>query len=48
VDNITFRGDWKIMFLTVAKVFKREGITSETSVTIEEFMGNELEMANHE
>ena len=48
VDNITFRGDWKIMFLTVAKVFKREGITSETSVTMEEFMGNELEMANHE
>ena len=48
VDNIFFRGDWKIMFLTVAKVFKREGITSETSVTMEEFMGNELEMANHE
>ena len=48
VDNITFRGDWKIMFLTVAKVFRREGITSETSVTMEEFMGNELEMANHE
>lgn len=40
VDNITFLGDWKIMFQTVFKVFKREGITSETSVTMEEFMGS--------
>jgi hypothetical protein len=36
------------MFLTVAKVFKREGITSETSVTMEEFMGNEAELVTHE
>lgn len=41
VDNITFLGDWKIMFMTVGKVFKREGITSATSVTMEEFMGSE-------
>ena len=41
VDNITFVGDWKIMFKTVGKVFKREGITSATSVTMEEFMGTE-------
>ncbi len=41
VDNITFLGDWKIMFQTVGKVFKREGITSSTSVTMEEFMGTE-------
>ncbi len=45
VDNITFLGDWKIMFGTVGKVFKREGITSATSVTMEEFMGSEAETA---
>lgn len=45
VDNITFIGDWKIIFMTVGKVFKREGITSDTSVTMEEFMGSEAEMA---
>ena len=43
VDNITFIGDWKIMFKTVGKVFKREGITSATSVTMEEFKGSEAE-----
>ena len=42
VDSITFIGDWKIMFQTVGKVFKREGITSATSVTMEEFMGSEM------
>lgn len=40
VDNITFLGDWKIMMKTVGKVLKREGITSSTSVTMEEFKGN--------
>ncbi len=39
VDNITFIGDWKIMFQTVGKVLKREGISSAESVTMEEFMG---------
>ncbi len=48
VDNITFLGDWSIMFRTVGKVLKREGISSATSVTMEEFMGNEQEMVNHE
>jgi lipopolysaccharide/colanic/teichoic acid biosynthesis glycosyltransferase len=49
VDNITFIGDWKIMFKTVGKVFKREGITYATSVTMEEFMGSEVvEMVIHE
>lgn len=42
VDNITFLGDWKILFQTVGKVFKREGITSAGSVTMEEFMGSEV------
>jgi lipopolysaccharide/colanic/teichoic acid biosynthesis glycosyltransferase len=41
VDNITFLGDWKIIFKTVLAVLKREGISSETSVTMEEFMGTE-------
>ena len=41
VDNITFIGDWKIMFQTVGKVLKRDGISSETCATMEEFMGSE-------
>lgn len=41
VDNITFLGDWKIIFDTVAVVFKRDGISSGTSATMEEFMGTE-------
>jgi len=48
VDNITFIGDWKIMLNTVGKVFKREGITSETSVTMEEFKGSEEKVTVHE
>lgn len=39
VDNITFLGDIKILLQTVGKVLKRDGITSSTSVTMEEFMG---------
>lgn len=39
VDSITFRGDWKTIFDTVAVVFKRDGISSNTSATMEEFMG---------
>ncbi len=48
VDNITFLGDVKILFETVHKVFKRDGITSETSATMEEFMGSEAEMIVNE
>ena len=40
VKNITFYGDCKIIFQTVMKVFGREGISSSTSVTMEEFKGN--------
>jgi len=39
VDNITFLGDWKIIFQTVGVVLKKDGVNSETSVTMEEFMG---------
>ena len=43
VDNITFLGDWKILFKTIGIVFKRDGISSGTSVTMEEFMGTKQE-----
>lgn len=39
VANVTFFGDLKIFFQTVLKVLKREGISSEASATMEEFMG---------
>lgn len=39
VDHITFLGDWKIIFQTVLTVLKREGISSETAVTMEKFTG---------
>ena len=42
VDHITFLGDLKIIVETVLVAFvKRDGISSETSVTMEEFVGNE-------
>lgn len=37
--NISFLGDLKILFDTAKTVLKREGINSETAVTMEEFMG---------
>lgn len=42
VDHVTFLGDWKIIFQTILNVLKRDGISSETSVTMEEFMGSEM------
>ena len=42
VDNVTFLGDWKIIFQTVLNVLKRDGISSETSATMEEFMGSNM------
>ena len=41
VDHITFKGDCKIIIDTVKTVLKREGINSDTSATMEEFMGTE-------
>ena len=41
VDHVSFLGDWKIIFQTVKTVLKREGISSDTSATMEEFMGTE-------
>jgi undecaprenyl phosphate N,N'-diacetylbacillosamine 1-phosphate transferase len=40
VDHQSFGLDLKILFLTIAKVFKAEGISSATSVTMEKFKGN--------
>ena len=39
VDNYSFAMDVKILFMTVLNVLKREGISSETSATMEVFMG---------
>lgn len=42
VDHITFLGDLKIIWDSVMVAFiKRDGISSATSATMEEFMGNE-------
>jgi len=43
VDNMSFVGDWKIIFLTIKKVFVKEGISSDTSVTMEPFRGSKVE-----
>ncbi|WP_338778814.1 sugar transferase [Metabacillus sp. FJAT-52054] len=43
VDNISFIEDWKVIFLTVKKVFVREGINSGTAATIEPFKGTKQE-----
>ena len=40
VDHISFLLDLKILLLTIKKVFIREGISSETSETMEVFKGN--------
>lgn len=39
VKKITFFGDLKILFQTVFTALKREGISSETSATMEKFKG---------
>lgn len=40
VDNITFIGDCKIILQTALKVLQRKDISSQTSVTMEEFKGS--------
>lgn len=40
VNNQSFWLDFKILFLTLIKVFKAEGISSATSATMEKFNGN--------
>lgn len=43
VENVSFTGDWKIISLTIKKVFFREGINSETAATVEPFTGSKRE-----
>jgi len=40
VDNISLSLDLKIIFLTIAKILKREGISSEGMLTAPKFNGN--------
>lgn len=40
VENVSFWLDLKIIFLTIKKVIIKEGISSNTSETMEEFKGN--------
>jgi len=43
VDNVNFINDWKIILMTIKKVFVREGINSETAATVEPFQGSKNE-----
>jgi lipopolysaccharide/colanic/teichoic acid biosynthesis glycosyltransferase len=40
VNHVSFLLDCKIVYLTINKVFKQEGITSENSISAEVFKGN--------
>jgi len=54
VDHLSLSLDIKILLKTIEKVFKREGINSETNATMEPFNGNsttsqnELSSINHD
>ncbi|MEO6731742.1 MAG: sugar transferase [Ferruginibacter sp.] len=39
VENISFKTDLNILWMTFSKVFRKEGISSDTSVTMEKFTG---------
>lgn len=41
VDNASFALDLKILWLTISKILKREGISQDGQATVEEFMGTE-------
>lgn len=43
VDNVTFMGDVNIIIKTIKAVLKRDGISSETCATMEEFLGSQSE-----
>ena len=42
IDNVTFLGDCRIILKTVKTVVLKDGINSETSVTMEEFKGSDM------
>ena len=46
VDNRTFWLDMKILFITLKKVFVKEGISSDGHVTIEPFTGSEKQSSS--
>lgn len=46
VDNVTFAGDWKIVFDTVKTVVKKEGISASGEATMDEFMGSSNKVDN--
>jgi undecaprenyl phosphate N,N'-diacetylbacillosamine 1-phosphate transferase len=37
INDISFLGDWKIIFMTIVKVFKRDGVSAEGMDTAEDF-----------
>ena len=42
VEHVSLTLDFKILLRTIRKVFKREGISSDTSATMEAFNGNNI------
>ena len=48
VNNITFLGDWKIIFGTVKTVLKRDGISAANDATMPEFMGSDQVTASED
>lgn len=42
VDSVNFINDWKIVYLTIKKVFIREGINSKNATTMEFFEGKSI------
>ena len=43
VDNYSFLLDLKILWKTIIKVIKREGISAETELSMKKFTGNKFE-----
>jgi len=41
VDHLSFKTDVSVFFATIRAVLRHEGISSDTSATMEEFMGND-------
>jgi lipopolysaccharide/colanic/teichoic acid biosynthesis glycosyltransferase len=40
VDHVSFKVDFKILFKTIIKIIKSEGINAANAATIEPFYGN--------
>lgn len=48
IETLSFKTDLRILLDTVTSVLKREGISSKTAQTMEEFKGTGGEVASHE